>query len=217
MMNDSGPPGASNNGFNENLTLFQSGQVRHVDRRHRGGLLRDQSLTIRPGRRSASASRSFPDKEGLGQARQLALGLVARDPDARTDAPEAAKKFVEWATSKEYTEHGGLQAEGWANGPAGNADIALRERQLSRKPRPSPPITLRASIERRSDTQHPTVKDHGPLYGRSQFVAIPEFQGIGTAVGQQFSAALAGTTSIDDALAAAQDLTNREMEDAGYK
>jgi len=49
-----------------------------------------------------------------------------------------------------------------------------------------------------------------------QYAAIPEFQGIGTAVGQQFSAALAGTTSVDAALAAAQSQTEREMKRAGY-
>ena len=41
-----------------------------------------------------------------------------------------------------------------------------------------------------ADPTHPTV-DPVPYVG-VQFVAIPEFQGIGTAVGQQFSAALAG-------------------------
>lgn len=53
-------------------------------------------------------------------------------------------------------------------------------------------------------------------YSGGQFVAIPEFQGIGTAVGQQFSAALAGQMSADDALAAAQANTTREMARAGY-
>ena len=47
-------------------------------------------------------------------------------------------------------------------------------------------------------------------------MSIPEFQGIGTAVGQQFSAALAGQKSVADALKAAQDLTTREMTKAGY-
>jgi len=40
--------------------------------------------------------------------------------------------------------------------------------------------------------------------------------GIGTAVGQQFSAALSGSTSVDAALAAAQSSTEREMKRAGY-
>ena len=37
-----------------------------------------------------------------------------------------------------------------------------------------------------------------------QFAAIPEFQAIGIAVGQQMSAALAGKTSVDAALKASQ-------------
>ena len=49
-----------------------------------------------------------------------------------------------------------------------------------------------------------------------QYAAIPEFQGLGTTVGQQFSAALAGSTTADAALAAAQSSTEREMKRAGY-
>ena len=53
-------------------------------------------------------------------------------------------------------------------------------------------------------------------YTGVQFVAIPEFQGIGTSVGQEFSAALAGQETADEALANAQKLTDEEMKAAGY-
>ncbi|MNF10824.1 hypothetical protein D3C80_2118840 [compost metagenome] len=49
-----------------------------------------------------------------------------------------------------------------------------------------------------------------------QFVAIPEFAGIATNVGQLFSAALAGQMSAADALTQAQDATLRDMTRAGY-
>ena len=65
-----------------------------------------------------------------------------------------------------------------------------------------------------ADPTNPAV-DKVPYVG-VQFVAIPEFQGVATAVGQQFSAALAGQTSADDALAAAQQIAEREMKKAGY-
>ena len=65
-----------------------------------------------------------------------------------------------------------------------------------------------------ANTQKASVQD--VPYTGGQFVAIPEFQGIGTAVGQQFSAALAGQMSAEDALAAAQSNTTREMTRAGY-
>ena len=48
-------------------------------------------------------------------------------------------------------------------------------------------------------------------YTGGQFVAIPEFQSIGTTVGQLFSAVIAGQSSVDDALAQAQSATEREM------
>ena len=65
-----------------------------------------------------------------------------------------------------------------------------------------------------ADPTQPTV-DPVPYTG-IQFVAIPEFAGIGTLVGQEFSAALAGQQSVADALEKAQALTADEMEAAGY-
>jgi sorbitol/mannitol transport system substrate-binding protein len=47
-------------------------------------------------------------------------------------------------------------------------------------------------------------------------VAIPEFQGLATTVGQIFSAALAGEKTADAALAEAQDAATREMTKSGY-
>ena len=65
-----------------------------------------------------------------------------------------------------------------------------------------------------ADPTNPAV-DEVPYTG-VQFVAIPEFQGIGTAVGQQFAAALAGQVTAEQALQNAQALTEREMKKGGY-
>ena len=65
-----------------------------------------------------------------------------------------------------------------------------------------------------ADTQHPSVQK--VLYTGSQFVSIPEFQGIGTAVGQQFSAAVAGQETVAQALKNSQQIATREMTKAGY-
>ena len=65
-----------------------------------------------------------------------------------------------------------------------------------------------------ADPTNPTV-DPVPYTG-VQFVAIPEFAGIATQVGQEFSAALAGQQSAEEALQKAQTLTAEEMEAAGY-
>ena len=66
-----------------------------------------------------------------------------------------------------------------------------------------------------ADPTHPTVK---PVpYTGVQFVAIPEFQGLGTTVGQIFSAALAGqTTRRRRARSRLRPAPTRAMTKAGY-
>ena len=66
------------------------------------------------------------------------------------------------------------------------------------------------SADPSNSTQDPTP------YTGVQFAAIPEFQAIGTAVGQQMTAALAGDVSVTEALANAQEIADREMRKAGY-
>ena len=53
-------------------------------------------------------------------------------------------------------------------------------------------------------------------YRGAQFVAIPEFQGIGTQVGQAIAATLTGQSTVDDVLKEAQSATERTMRQAGY-
>jgi sorbitol/mannitol transport system substrate-binding protein len=65
-----------------------------------------------------------------------------------------------------------------------------------------------------ADPAHPTAV---PVpYTGVQFVAIPEFQGIGTQVGQSVAATLSGQMSVDQALETAQRATERTVKQAGY-
>ncbi|MGZ9190244.1 MAG: sugar ABC transporter substrate-binding protein, partial [Nitrospira sp.] len=61
---------------------------------------------------------------------------------------------------------------------------------------------------------HPTVED--VPYTGIQYVVIPEFQGIGTAVGQRFADTLAGEIPIDEALENAQWVTGKVIERARF-
>ena len=65
-----------------------------------------------------------------------------------------------------------------------------------------------------ADPKHSTLPK-SPYLG-VQFAAIPEFQAIGNTTGQELSAALAGTISVDKALEAAQQMAEREMRKGGY-
>ena len=205
MMNESGPPGASNNGFNENLTLFQTGKC---------GMWID--ATVAASFVTNADDSQVADQVGFALAPDNGLGRRGNwlwawslAIPAGTDSPEAAKAFVQWATSKEYTALVATN-EGWANVPPGTRTSLYENDSYAEVPFAQ--MTLESINS--ADPTNPSV-DPVPYTG-VQFVAIPEFQGIATAVGQQFSAALAGQTSVEDALANAQALTTNEMEDAGY-
>jgi sorbitol/mannitol transport system substrate-binding protein len=205
LMNEYGPPGASNNGFNENLALFQQGKC---------GMWID--ATVAASFVTNPKDSSVADKVGFALAPDTGKGKRGNwlwawslGIPAGTQKEEAAKAFVAWATSKEYLELVASK-EGWANVPPGTRSSLYANPEYQKVPFAK--MTL-DSINS-ADPTAPTV-DPVPYVG-VQFVAIPEFQGIGTAVGQQFSAALAGSTTLEDALAAAQDLTRTEMTKAGY-
>jgi sorbitol/mannitol transport system substrate-binding protein len=206
LMKKDGPPGASSNGFNENLALFQTGKC---------GMWIDAtvaaSFVTNPKESKVADQVGFalaPDN-GLGKRGNWLWSWNLAIP-AGSKKVEAAEKFIAWATSKDYLK---LVAEkdGWANVPPGTR-TSLYANADYQKAAPFAKMTL-DSINS-ADPKHPTVK---PVpYEGVQYVAIPEFQGIGTAVGQQFSAALAGQSTVDQALKNAQSLTEREMKKAGY-
>lgn len=205
LMTNYGPPGASNNGFNENLALFQQGKC---------GMWID--ATVAASFVTDAKNSTVADKVGFALAPDNGLGKRGNwlwawnlAIPAGSQKVEAAKQFVAWATSKEYLETVAAK-EGWANVPPGTRTSLYENPEYQKVPFAK--MTL-DSINA-ADPTKPTV-DEVPYVG-VQFVAIPEFQGIGTAVGQQFSAALAGTMSAEDALAAAQAYTEREMTRAGY-
>lgn len=205
LLNDAGPPGASNNGFNENLSLFQTGKC---------GMWIDAtvaaSFVTNPNDSQVADQVGFalaPDT-GLGKRGNWLWAWSLAVPSG-TQKAEAAKKFVAWATSKEYLELVASK-EGWANVPPGTRTSLYENPEYAKVPFAK--MTL-DSINS-ADPQNPTI-DPVPYVG-VQFVAIPEFQGIATSTGQQFSAALAGSTTIEKALQNAQNLTEREMKRAGY-
>ncbi len=204
LMNEAGPPGASNNGFNENLTLFRNGQCgMWIDATVAASFVTNEESTV-----ADSVGFALAPDNGLGKRGNWLWAWSLAIP-AGTQQEEAAKKFVAWATSKDYLELV-AENEGWANVPPGTRTSLYENPEYQKVPFAQ--MTL-DSINS-ADPTNPTV-DPVPYVG-VQFVAIPEFQGMATAVGQQFSAALAGQTTVESALANAQALTQRTMDRAGY-
>ncbi|MBX9463347.1 MAG: ABC transporter substrate-binding protein [Neoaquamicrobium sediminum] len=206
LMNDAGPSGASSNGFNENLTLFQQGKcAMWMDATVAASFVsnpEDSTVADKVG------YAIFPDTGNGNHGHWLwSWNLAVPASSAKADA---AQTFIAWATNKAYTELV-AEKEGWANVPPGTR-TSLYENEAYKEAAPFAEPTLAAMNA--ADITNPSVK---PVpYTGGQFVAIPEFQGLGTTVGQLFSAALAGQMSVDDALAQAQNVATREMTRSGY-
>ncbi|MGF1476029.1 MAG: ABC transporter substrate-binding protein [Geminicoccaceae bacterium] len=205
LMQDAGPPGASTNGFNENLALFQQGKC---------GMWID--ATVAASFVTNPDDSTVADKVGFALAPDTGKGKRANwlwawalAIPAGSDATDAAKKFVAWATSKDYLELV-AENEGWANVPPGSRTSLYENPEYQKVPFAEKTLE---SINA-ADPNNPTVDDV-PYVG-IQYVAIPEWAGIGTAAGQEFSAMLAGQQSPEEALENAQALVADEMEAAGY-
>ena len=206
LIQNYGPSGAANNGFNENLTLFQQGRC---------GMWIDAtvaaSFVTNPNDSTVADSVGFalaPNREGLDKRANWLWAWALAIP-ASTQQQEAAMEFINWATSKEYLELV-AEREGWANVPPGSRTSLYENEEYAQVPFAD--MTLR-SINA-ADPNNPTV-DPVPYVG-IQFVAIPEWAGIGTQAGQEFSAMVAGQQTPEQALARAQALVTDEMEAAGY-
>jgi sorbitol/mannitol transport system substrate-binding protein len=206
LMTNYGPPGAANNGFNENLTLFQQGRC---------GMWIDAtvaaSFVTNPADSTVADSVGFalaPDN-GLGRRGNWLWAWSLAIP-AGSQSTEAAKAFIGWATSSDYTALV-AENEGWANVPPGTR-TSLYENPDYLAAAPFAEMTLQ-SINSANPTS-PSIQD--VPYTGVQFVAIPEFAGIATEVGQEFANMLAGQQTVEQALENAQALTTDAMEAAGY-
>ena len=204
LLKADGPPGASANGFNENLALFNDGKC---------GMWIDATVAASfvTGKDSKVADKvgfALAPDNGLGKRGNWLWAWSLAVP-AGTAKADAAEKFISWATSKHYLDLVAAK-EGIANVPPGTRKSLYANADYAKIPFAQPTLDSINS----ADPTHPTVK---PVpYTGVQFVAIPEFQGIATDVGQDFSAALAGSMTVDAALAKAQASTEAAMKKAGY-
>jgi sorbitol/mannitol transport system substrate-binding protein len=188
-----GEPGASNDSFNQLLTLYGQGKC---------AMWYDATVA------ATSITGSFPSvaaqtgyafaptdlTKSSGWLWSWSLGI----PQGTTNAG-AAWKYVSWATSKQYDS---LVASkyGWAAVPPGTRTSLYSNPQYLTAAKAFAPITI-ASIDS-TDPDHPTVN---PVpYVGIQYVDIPQFESLGVTVGQQIAGAIAGTESVSQALQASQ-------------
>ncbi|SES26848.1 carbohydrate ABC transporter substrate-binding protein, CUT1 family [Pedococcus cremeus] len=114
-----------------------------------------------------------------------------------------AWKFISWASGKDYEKLVG-QELGWSKVPAGKR-ASTYENPDYLKVAQSFAVPTKEAIES-ADPENPGVQPR-PAIG-IQFVDIPEFPSLGTQVSQDVSAAIAGKTSVKDALDKGQQLAD---------
>jgi sorbitol/mannitol transport system substrate-binding protein len=205
LMKADGPPGASSNGFNENLTLMTSGKAAMwIDATVAGGMLENPKESQVAGKMGYAQSPIEATPNGSHWLWSWAFAI----PKAAKQA-EAAEKFAVWATSKDYIK---LVADdiGWPRVPPGTRKSTYDNPEYQKAPFAA--TALRALQS--ADPTNPCIK---PVpYTGIQFVGIPEFQSFGTTVGKNVSGALAGQTSVDQVLKGSQAAVGRAMKQAGY-
>ncbi|BCQ62185.1 maltose/mannitol ABC transporter substrate-binding protein [Pseudomonas sp. Boi14] len=161
-MKKSGPPGASSNGFNENLALFNSGKCAiWVDASVAGSFVTDKSQSKVADHVGFTYAPHQVTNKGSAWLYSWSLAIPAS-----SKAKDAAKTFSAWATSKQYAA---LVAEkdGIANVPPGTRASTYSEAYMQAAP------FARVTLEslKVADPSKPTLK---PVpYVGIQLVTIP--------------------------------------------
>ncbi|WP_062195617.1 ABC transporter substrate-binding protein [Caldimonas taiwanensis] len=206
LLKNYGPPGSSANSFNEILALTNEGKCgMWVDATIAASFVSDPKQSKVADKMAFAQAPIMHTPKGANWLWSWNLAIPAGSKKA-----DAAQKFITWATSKDYIQLV-AKTNGWANVPTGTRKSTYAHPEFQKAAR------FAAAELKAIETANPkdSTLPKSPYVG-VQFAAIPEFQAIGIAVGQQMSAALAGRTSVEAALKASQTVADREMRKAGY-
>ena len=207
LLHDCGIPGAANNGYTESITALAQGQAAiWVDASVSAGALSDPKQSKISNDIGFAMAPYETVKKGYHWLWSWNLAIPKTSPNQA-----AALQFITWATSKDYIQLVGT-TNGWGTVPPGTRESTYKLPEYQKAAAAFASLTLK-SIETADPTD--ATKDKVPYVG-VQFVGIPEFAGFATDVSQQISAAIAGKTTVDDALAKSQDIVTKAMADAGY-
>jgi sorbitol/mannitol transport system substrate-binding protein len=206
LMRRDGPPGASSNGFNENQALFATGHcAMWIDATSGAGYIYDPSTSQVATKTAFAPAPIEVTPRGAHWFWAWALAI----PSTSRQIP-TAKEFIYWATSRNYVNLVG-KTDGWTAVPPGTR-ISTYSNPDYVKAAPFA-LFVKQAIET-ADLHRPTLL---PVpYTGIQYVAIPEFEAIGTSVGQLMAAALTGQMTVDAALKQAQQQVTSTMRQAGY-
>jgi sorbitol/mannitol transport system substrate-binding protein len=193
LIKNYGESGASNDSFNQLLTLYGQGKCAMW---YDATVAATSIATTYPSVYAQTGYAFAPvDKtKSSGWLWSWSLGI----PQGVSDQ-SAAWKWISWATSKQYDS---LVASkyGWSAVPPGTRTSLYSNPNYLKDAAPFANITMQ-SIDG-TDPDHPTL--NAVPYVGVQYVDIPQFETLGLSVGQQIAGAIAGTESVSQAISAAQ-------------
>jgi sorbitol/mannitol transport system substrate-binding protein len=206
LIADAGEDDASNASYNEcTAQMLDSKAAMWVDATVAASNLEAADSPIKGKLGYALSPTKETDASGWLWAWALAIPNNAPDKDA-------AWQYVSWATGPDYlVEAGENLPGGWATVPPGTRQSLYENPNYQEAAAAFADITLQAM--QAAPINDPGLQPRPGLPG-VQFVGVPQFQDVGTRCTEQFSAAIAGNVSVDDALSACQAIAS---EVAGQK
>ena len=185
-----GEPGVAQSGFTECLNIFSQGKsAMWYDATSAAGTIEDPKASKVAGKVGyAYAPVNKTKYSGWLWSWDWAMPKTTKKADA-------SWKFISWATSKDYEQLVGKEL-GWSRLPAGKRTSTYSIPEYKDSAKAFADITLDSIAN--ADPANPGLQAR-PATG-VQFVAIPEFQDLGTKVSQEIAAALTGSKTVDQAL-----------------
>jgi polyol transport system substrate-binding protein len=201
LVKSAGEKDAANASFNECLSQYKDGKVAMwYDATVAAGLLEADDSAVKG--KNGYAPAPVNETSASGWLWSWALAIPKTTPNQ-----DLAWKYVAWATGPDYIKEAGSQIEGgWAAIPPGTrkSTYEIPEYKKAAKAFAAPTLDAMSSapIDNPGTTKRPGLPG-------VQYVGVPEFQDVGNQCTQQFSAVIAGRSSVDSALGNCQQIASQ--------
>jgi len=194
LVRDAGEPGAATAGFSDCGNRYAQGNAAMwYDATSMVGVTESETDSTVAGK-NGYAQAPVVETESGGWLYSWSLAIPRT-----SEKQDEAWEFMAWMTDKDYMRLVGEEL-GWERVPPGSRLSTYEIPEYAEASQAFAEPTLTA-MENATDEN---VRVDPVPYSGIQFLGIPEFQDLGTRVGQQMSAAIAGRISVEEALEQSQ-------------
>jgi sorbitol/mannitol transport system substrate-binding protein len=200
LVRDAGEADAEDTNYNQCLAQYRAGKVAMwYDATVGAGLLEAADSDVRGKNGYVPAPVERTPSSGWLWSWALAIPATSAKRDL-------AWRYIAWATGPQYPREAGPRVPGgWAAIPPGTRRSTYEIPAYARASRAFARPTLEALETAPIDHPGTTRRPGNPGI---QYVGVPQFRAVGDQCTEQFSAVIAGTSSIDAALANCQDIAS---------